>query len=37
MVQPSPISRMSRLPALIIGSMVKIMPGTSSSSVPGRP
>ena len=37
MVQPSPISRISRRPALIIGSIVNIIPGTSSSSVPGRP
>ena len=28
MVQPSPVSRISRRPALIIGSIVKIMPGT---------
>jgi hypothetical protein len=36
MVQPSlPNSFTSRLPALIIGSMVKVMPGLSSSSVPG--
>ena len=34
-VAPSP--RGSRAPALIIGSMVKVMPGFSSSSVPGRP
>jgi hypothetical protein len=39
MVQPSfrGISLMSRRPALIMGSMVKVMPGLSSSSVPGRP
>ena len=27
MVQPSPASRMSRLPALIIGSIVNVIPG----------
>jgi hypothetical protein len=35
-VLPGP-SLMSRRPALIMGSMVKVMPGLSSSSVPGRP
>jgi hypothetical protein len=37
MVQPSPISRISRRPALIIGSTVKIIPATNFSNVPGRP
>src|SRR5258706_52263 len=37
MVQPSVISRISRRPALTMGSIVNTMPGTSSSSVPGRP
>jgi hypothetical protein len=37
MVQPSGSSEMAALPALIIGSMVKIMPGLSSMPVPGLP
>src|SRR5687768_14402356 len=37
MVQPSASSRIPALPALIIGSMVKVMPGSSSSPAPARP
>ena len=36
-VQPSGSSRTWRLPAFTIGSMVKVMPGLSSSPVPGSP
>ena len=36
-VQPSGMARMDLPPALIIGSIVKIMPGFSSASVPRRP
>ena len=36
-VQPSDRSFTSRLPALTIGSTVIVMPGTSSTPVPGRP
>jgi len=37
MVQPSASSRIPALPALIIGSMVKVMPGSSSRPAPARP
>jgi hypothetical protein len=37
MVQPSASSRMPDLPALIIGSMVKVMPGSSGMPVAGLP
>ena len=36
-VQPSGRSLTSRRPALIMGSMVKVIPGTNSSPVPGLP
>ena len=36
-VQPSASMRVSRLPALSIGSIVKIIPGRSGTPVPGRP
>ena len=36
-VQPSASSFTWRLPALIMGSMVKVMPGCRTSPVPGRP
>jgi hypothetical protein len=37
MVQPSASSRMPALPALIIGSMVNVMPGSSTTPTPGLP
>src|SRR5690606_2866688 len=36
-VQPSGNTRVWRLPALIIGSMVKVMPSCSTTPSPGRP
>src|SRR5690606_21167953 len=36
-VQPSGRTRVWRLPALIIGSMVKVMPSCSTTPSPGRP
>ena len=37
MVHQSGSSEIADLPALIIGSMVKVMPGWSTIPVPGRP
>ena len=36
-VHPSARQRIAALPALIIGSMVKIIPGSSTAPVPARP
>src|SRR6185503_13964855 len=37
MVQPSASSRIAALPALIIGSTVKVMPGSSARPAPALP
>src|ERR1051325_8991986 len=37
MVQPSASSRIAALPALIIGSTVNVIPGSSASPAPGLP